>query len=319
MKLKYGALVLLLSTCAVAQDAPAAQPARPMSMHGAMQPAKSTNDDKLKADVKADTAVVTVSGVCEPAEKDCKTVVTRGQFENTLLGLSGGAPVAPDVPRRFASQYGELLVFSQEAVKLGMDKEAQVDAAYRFARLQILATRYLRTLQEKSQPTNAEIQKYYDNNQAQFQGTAVDRLLIPGGHVKSMKPEEVQALGEEMKKRLAAGEDAAELQGEIYAKLKLTDPPRSSLTLPEGTPELQAVAKLKVGEVSELHKDMMATSVYRLQGPKTLPLETVTDKIRALLSEQKLKAAVDVVMGDRKSLLNDAYFGPETPKNPHEQ
>ncbi len=50
-----------------------------------------------------------------------------------------------------------------------------------------------------------------------------------------------------------------------------------------------------------------------------MALEMVKEDIQNQLYQQKLKAAIDEVMGDRKSILNDAYFGPETPMNPHEQ
>jgi hypothetical protein len=228
MKLIHGALILLLGSCAMGQNSPTN--ATPSTEHKtantATQPvaAEPKHEDKARAAITADTAVITVPNICEPAAKDCTTLVTRKQFESTLLGLAGGQPVAPDVPRRFASQYAEVLVFSQRATEHGMDKEPDTEAGVRYARMQVLATRYLQMLQEKSHPTEEEIQKYYEGNSSQFQGVSLDRLMIPGSHAKSKKPEELKALAEEMRKRLAAGEDVTKLQEEIYSKLELKNP-----------------------------------------------------------------------------------------------
>jgi hypothetical protein len=279
------------------------------------------HEDKTKVAIAADAAVITVPNTCEPVTKDCKTLVTRKQFENTLLGLSGGQPVGPEVPRHFASQYGEVLVFSQKAVERGMDKEPGTEAGIRYARMQVLATRYMGMLKEKAQATDEDIQKYYASNQSQFQSVSLDRLVIPSGHSKSKKPEDLKALAEVMRKRLIAGEDAPKLQEEIYTKLDMKEPPPTSTYLRQGDPDpkQEALSKLKVGEVSELMTDPMAILVFRSNGPKATPLEMVKDDIRDQVYQQKLKAAIDEVMGDRKATLNDAYFGPETPTNPHEQ
>jgi hypothetical protein len=323
MKLIHGALILLLSSCAMGQNSPtkATPSAQPKTANTATQPSAAApkNDDKLKSAIAADTAVITVPNTCKPASKDCKTLVTRKQFESTLLGLSGGQPVAPDVPRRFASQYAEVLVFSQKAAERGMDKEPDTEAGIRYARLQVLATRYLRMLQEKSHPAEEEIQKYYESNSSQFQGVSLDRVVIPGSHGKSKKPEELKALAEEMRKRLAAGEDVSKLQEEVYSKLELKNPPETSKLIRQGDPEQESLGKLKVGEVSDVITDPMALLVFRSKGPKAMPLEMVKEEIRGQLYQQKLKAAIDEMMGDRKSILNDAYFGPEIPNNPHEQ
>jgi hypothetical protein len=323
MKLIQGALVLLLSSCAMGQSSPtnATPSAQPKTANTATQPsaAQPRQEDKVRAAITADTAVITVPNSCQPAAKDCKAQVTRKQFESTLLGLSGGQPVSPDVPRRFASQYAEVLVFSQKATEKGLDKDADTEAGIRYARMQVLATRYLRTLQEKSHPSEEEIQKYYDSNPTQFQDATLDRLVIPSSHGKSKKPEELKAMAEEMRKRLAAGEDASKLEDEIYSKMELKNPPSTSAMVRPGDPDQESLLKLKVGEVSNVIQDPMAFLVFRSKGVKTAPFEMVKDEIRGQLYQQKLKAAVDEVMGDRKSILNDAYFGPETPTNPHEQ
>jgi len=324
MKLIQGAIILLLSGgCAMGQDSAmkAAPPAHPtMASMTSQVNATAKDNEKARAAVTADTAVITIPNVCATKAKDCKTVVTRKQFESTLMGLSGGKMVAPEIPRRFALQYGEVLVFAEKAVERGMDKEPSTEAGIRYARMQVLATRYMETLKQKAQPTDEQIKKYYEGNLDQFQGASLDRLVLPSAHGKGKKAEELKALAEDMRKRLAAGEDAAKLEDEIYAKLELKDPPSTTaLIAAQGDPQQDFLRKLKTGEVSEVVTDQMALVVFRSKGPKVLPLETVKDEIHDQLFQENVKAAMDKVMGDRKSVLNDAYFGTGTPTNPHEQ
>jgi len=315
--------MLFLSTCAVAQASPATgtKPAQPKTETVATQPSAAApkHEDAAKVAITADTPVITVPNLCESSEKDCKTVVTRTQFESTLLGLSGGEMVPPDMPKRFATQYAEMLVFAKEAEKQGLDKDPQTEAAIRFARMQELAKRYLRVLQEKSQPTPEEIEKYYDLNKAQYQGTSLDRLMIPTGHAKSKKPEELKALAEDMKKRLAAGEDAAKLEQEIYTALNLNGPPRTSVTLRHGDPEQETLLEMPDGAVSDVITGEMALLIYKSHGKKPLPLEMVKDDIFNKVYEQKLRAAVEGLLAGHKATLNDAYFTTDKAKNPHQQ
>ena len=182
----------------------------------------------------------------------------------------------------------------------------------------MLATRYLSALQEKSQPTTEEIQKYYDDNQALFQGVSLDRLMIPTAHAKSKKQEELKALADDMRKRLAAGEDASKLEDEIYSKLALQGPPATTVMVRQGDSAQESLTKLKAGEVSDVISDRMVLLVFKSQGPKTMSLDMVKDEIQSQLVQKKLRAAIDTVISDRKTVLNDAYFGPE-PSNPHEQ
>ena len=138
MKLIQGAMILLLSSYAVGQASPTKDlpSSHSQTANVAVQSGATAPKDKFKVAITADMPVVTVSNVCESSAKDCKTVLTRKQFESTLLGLSGGKPVPPDMPRRFASQYGEMLIFSGEAEKLGMEKDPEMEAAIHFARMQ---------------------------------------------------------------------------------------------------------------------------------------------------------------------------------------
>src|SRR5207244_12606974 len=78
------------------------------------------------AQVPPDAPVITSKNVCDNAtaeaakSADCKTVVTRAEFERLLNA------VAPQIPanarRQVATKYANLIVMAHEARKMGLDK-----------------------------------------------------------------------------------------------------------------------------------------------------------------------------------------------------
>ncbi|MGH9530013.1 MAG: hypothetical protein ACRD2S_08875, partial [Terriglobales bacterium] len=105
--MRFVLFVLLLATLAVGQEnssTPAA-PAPP-------KVTSSSHTKTAKAGMAANPAVITIKGVCEasaaertPATKsagpECKTVVTRAEFEKLVDTLK----VPPQAEKQFATQY----------------------------------------------------------------------------------------------------------------------------------------------------------------------------------------------------------------------
>lgn len=321
MKLIRCIPVLLLCGSLVAQVAPTNKPSSPQP-----EAAAATGQAKGPATIAPDAPVITLPGVCKSPSTStppCQTAVTRAEYEALANALFAGQPGSPTAELRqgLASQYGEMLVFAQEAERRGLDQGADFQTLLRFGRIQLLAQLLQRSIKEQARPSQEEIQKYYDENRASYEGIAVQRLMIPTAHPPKGKERDVQALAEEMRKRLVAGEDAAKLEPEIYSRLGFKNPPGSSLILrvSQLTPQMEPVAKLKAGEISAVLSDDSALSIYKCEGRKPVPLETVQEEIQAPLQQQKIKAAVDAVLGDRKPVLNNAYFGRVRAKNVHEE
>lgn len=312
MKLISCALILLSCSYATGQAAPAKGSSAAQGKH------EATEQKQASAEVAPDAAVITVPGVCDtPASgKDCNTVVTRAQFEGLVFGLSKGKPatVTAEMRARFAAQYADMAVFVQEAEKLGLDKDPDTQLLLRFSRMQLLTQKLLESVKEKAQPSPEEIKKYYEEHSSEFQGTSVQRIMIPLAHAgEKTKPEDLKTLVEEMRKRFVAGEDAGKLEQEIYTKLGFkSQPPQTSLVVRATAlpPDQQSVAKLKAGEVSEVFSDNSASVIYKYEGEKPLPLDQVREEIRATLEQQKVKAAGDALKSGHKPELNAIYFNP---------
>src|SRR5438270_3038006 len=126
MCIRYFAVVLLASL-AMGQAAPnsTTPPPKSSASHGPAAGAKAN-----ESEVAPDAPVITVPGICHsssshvkaaaPASKeDCKTVITRAQFEALANALQPN--MNAQTKRRLAEVYPRLLVMAQEARKRGLE------------------------------------------------------------------------------------------------------------------------------------------------------------------------------------------------------
>ena len=334
MKLVRWCLLVLMfcSSMVVAQVAPAKTSASPKS-----KTAAAFTDTKAHAtaanQLPADAAVVTVPKLCAPAvdtEADCKTVVTRAEFEELMNALLANRPGSiPEGTRAsFAMQYGEMLVIANEAKKRGLDKDHDTQLLLQFSQLQVLANSMLHSLQEQTRLTDDDIRKYYDEHLADYGGVAVQRVMIPTSHgAKKQGSEAPEALAEQIPKRFVAGEDAAKLQQEIFDKFGFKNLPSTSLVLrPSDLSQMEEpITRMKVGEISPALYDGMSYSIYKSEGPKPLPFAAVKQEIEGILIQQKVKAGFDALLTEKKPELNSQFFTPlelrqaQKKKNPHEE
>lgn len=324
-------IVLLFSISMLAQVAPEKTPANPQSKTAAATTVAKTHA-ATPTQLPADAAVITIPKLCASAANgaDCKTVITRAEFESLANALSTNKPgsIPEGMRGRVATQYGELLAMANEAEKRGLDKDHATQLLLQFARLQVLATSLLRSIEEQARPTPSEIQKYYDEHLSEYEGIAVQRIIIPASHAtKKQGAEKPEALAEQMQKRFVAGEAAAKLQQEVYDKLGLKNPPSTAFVIRPsdlGAAE-EPITKMKPGEISQPIDDSMALVIYKSEGSKPLPFDMVKADIEGMLGQQKVKAAFDAFLSDKQAELNSEYFTPnelrraQKKQNPHDQ
>jgi bifunctional DNA-binding transcriptional regulator/antitoxin component of YhaV-PrlF toxin-antitoxin module len=285
--------------------------------------------------VAADAPVITIPGVCNPHaaatanSADCKLVVTRAEFEKLMKTV---APTAPAFAKRqIASRYAVILVMSNEAEKLGLDKGEQFDEMMKLSRMQVLAQQLQKNLQEKADAIPVpEEQNYYNQHRADYEEASLQRLFIPKS--KQLEPSK-QAMSEAdsqkeqqdaeaamkteadaLQKRAAAGEEFAKLQDEAFqfaglkAKAPDTHVPNARRTTLPATQ--RQVFDLQAGQVSPLIPDNAGYFVYKMGDKQTLPLDKVKEEIHATLRGERLQAETKKLEESAKPSLNDQYFGP---------
>ena len=321
-------LALSLVSLASAQTAPA--PAAPATKVEQSQPAAAPEKT-----VAPEDTVLTVKGVCaDPSNQlDCNTKVSRAEFERLAAAVQPNMPAA--MHRRLATYYVQMLLMSSAAEKRGLDKTPKFQEILRFSRMQVLSQEFSRTLQEEAgKLTDADYEDYYKKNAANFE--QADFLKIYISHNKQTAPKpgakdaDIQAqqkAGEEEMAKLAAdiharavkGEDFAVLQKEAYAATGFKgNPPDTKLNKARRStlPPKQAVAfDLKPGQVSELISDPAGYYIYKMIGKQPMPLDTVKDEIRGIVSAQRYRDAMQAFQKPDNADLNEAYFG-SAPKPP---
>jgi hypothetical protein len=341
---QYGLVCLLLGAMAWGQTAnststPAAQQssAAPSAASSGTTPAGNPASKEAEASsVAPDAPVVTINGSCDnpPADKtadpNCKTVITRAEFEKILDAVQPNMP--PRVRRQFATRYATALVMAQKAREMGLDQGPKFEERMRLARIQILSQGLSQAVQEKAgQISDKDIEDYYHNKSADYEEADLQRIFVPRSQqlpvskVKLSAAEEkkrkkdaeevMQKEADKLRARAAAGEDAAKLQAEAFqlAGIKSKAPTtkmgkerRSSLP-----PAQASVMDLKTGEVSQVFSDQSGYFIYKVGTKDVEPLDKVKDEIRGTMRTQRVQEQMQAVQKSATPTLDDAYFGAE--------
>lgn len=349
-------VLLLLTSFAVAQTkTPAAQaPATPPTTAPAPEKQGTAPDSGPKIEkaepaetaVPADAAVITIDGVCDKpgaSPSGCKTVITRAQFEQILSMVApsrAGSPTQfpPSIKRNMATQYSQLLAVASAAEKEEIEKTPQAQELLKFARLQALAQAFTRQLQQKLEPTDAEIQTFYKANEDKLQQATLERLFIPKPTEDTAKPaaskakpagtaaakgaasttkaaagaDSFAANVEKFRQRAVAGESFDKLQKEALVGSNFPNAPETKMVAQKGSlpPSQEAVFNLKPGAVSQVFNEPSGAFIYKMVSAGAVPLDQVRDEIKQRLTQEKMQAAMDSVIKSSKPVLNDQYFGP---------
>jgi hypothetical protein len=366
-------LCVLLGTLAWGQAQPGMAPVRP----GPTQAPGAAAKPPAPAVELPETAVVlTITGVCPPAPRaaaasktgaskptaapakktaDCKTEVTRAQFEKLTKALQQGPnPLNPQQKRQLASTVlPRFMAMSAAAKAKGLDKTPRFAEEMKFYTMQILTQELQRSIQEDADKISPEkVAEYYKNNPEAYEQFSLDRLFIPrykqpevADKDDAKEPEklteeqqkakeaadqakrdqgeqELNKLADSLRERAAAGEDFTKLQKEAFAATgtKVENP---TVNLPKvrrtGLPGAQAsVFDLKVGEVSAVISDNGGHYIYKVVSKDVVPLDPqLESEIHNKLKSERMKELMDKYTF--QAVPNEAYFGPPTagPPPPH--
>ena len=375
---KSWTLCVLLGALAWGQAAPSAapqaQPPRAPAMNQKQPQATGAAD--TSESVPESAAVITVKGVCSPQPRpasqattakpatgaktpqssasgaDCKTVITKAEFEKLASGLSPSGSISPQLKRQLGGMLPRVIAMSSQAKKEGMDKTDQYRETVKFVQMQVLANELQRKLQTEAQNIpDADIQKYYDEHKGDFEQYNLDRLFVPrmrqnepdlkdeSERDRNEKPTEDQIkakqaadkaradaneqamakLADDLRARAAAGEDFTKLQKEAFetAGMKIESPSVSLANVRRTglSPSHAAVFSLKPGEVSQVISDNGGHYVYKMKSESELPLDQAKNEVHSRLQSERTREIMDKLNSSFKVETNEAYFGPGAPGN----
>ncbi|MFZ0198302.1 MAG: peptidylprolyl isomerase [Candidatus Sulfotelmatobacter sp.] len=358
---KSWALCVLLAAMAWGQAPPEAAP----KASSPAQAQKGTG--ATEAEVPEDAPVLTIIGVCPSTSttaaktaarktgaaaakttvkkpEDCKTVITRKEFEKIANGLAPN--VTPQLKRQLETVLPKFIAMSEAAKAKGLENTPQYQETLKVVKMQILTQQLQRSVQEEAEKLSPEdIEAYYKKNPEAYEQFSLDRLFIPRYKQAELEKrtengeklteeqqkakeaadkakqeageQELSKLAESLRERAAAGEDFIKLQKEAYetAGMKVEMP---TVNLPKvrrtGLPPAHAtVFDMKVGEVSAVISDNGGHYVYKVVSKQVLPLDQVTEEIRNTLKNQRMKETMDKYANSYHTETNEAYFGPPAP------
>ena len=353
-------LCVLMGTLAWGQAQPEAAPAP-----------KAPEAPKAEPkEVPPNAVVLTIKGVCPAAPKtaaasktatgkttasapakkpaDCKTEITRAQFEKIANGLSPN--VTPQLKRQLEQALPRFMAMSEAAKAKGLDKTSQFTETLKIAKMQILTNELQRSVSEDAEKvSDAEIADYYKKNPEAYEQYSLDRLFIPrykqpeAEKDEEKEPEkmtdeqkkakeaadkakqeqgeqEMTKLADSLRERAAAGEDFVKLQKEAFeaSGTKVENP---TVNLPKvrrtGLPPAHSeVFELKTGEVSKVISDNGGHYIYKVVSKDILPLDQVKEEIHNKLKSERMKEMMDKYTNSFQAVPNEDYFGPPGPSGP---
>jgi hypothetical protein len=290
-----------------------------------------------------DTPVITINGLCEKpggssaTPSDCKTVITRSDFEKVAPANLPGAQ-----KKRVADQYVQALLLAEKAHESGVDRTPEFEKQMQFLRLRALASAGYQDLQkDAAKVSDSEVEEYYKQHLADFKAITFDKLYVPKQKVleaSALKPNDpdlqkkrealeadMKAEADKLRNRAAAGEEFSKLQKEAYdfAGMKPTgQSTRVENQRKSYVPASDAsIFELKAGDVSQVFNNPAGFIVYKVIEMKDLPVANVHDEIARVLQGEKLKSALDALQSSVKTSLDESYFAsPAAPtlRNPGE-
>ena len=152
------------------------QPATPLPN----SPVQELPNAADKSATSPDTPVITVQGVCDKqsAAADCKTVITRAEWEKLISALQPNMPKSAQ--KQLAARYVQAVILANKAHEMGLDKGPVYEEQMYLARLQLLARLAGEQIQkDASKVSDADIENYYRQHSGEFNTISYDKIYVP--------------------------------------------------------------------------------------------------------------------------------------------
>lgn len=247
--------------------------------------------------------------------------ITKSEFERLIAALPDQARAQAQGPgkKKVAEQIAELKALAQEARKRGVDRKPETKQLIAFQTDNLLANSLYRDIAATAKPDEAADRAYYDQHKNEFEQVKASHILIrfKGSPVqlkpnqKDLTEEEALAKAQDLRKRLAAGED--------FAKLATAESDDSTAAAKGGSlgsfshgqmvPAFeQAAFSLPVRQISEPVKTQFGYHLIRVEGHEIQKFEDVQPVIEQRLKPEMARKAVDEIRKQTPVSLNESYF-----------
>lgn len=333
--------VLALGSLALGQAAPGSLPSATAPLPDSAVGLQIPQPAPRASTIGPNDPVITVRGLCDASiqsktakptspktSADCKTVITRAQFESLVNALQ--PEMAPTMKKKLSELYPTMILMAHTAQKRGYDKSPQFRELMQFSRLQVLSMQLNRAVQKQAENVPpADIEKYYKENPAGFEQLSLQRIFVPKSKPPQAANDKTNAAAatqpaksdedatkqeaELLQTRAAAGEDFDKLQKEAYDFAGLATPvPGSNVKAlaSELSPAQRAVLDLKPGEVSHVLAESNGFYIYKFLAKEQKPFDDkAREDIKSKLAQQRFQSTMEELHKSFVTTLSDTYFG----------
>jgi len=265
----------------------------------------------------ADPVVLTIG-----AEK-----ITKSQFEQIFAQIVEQMPPerraaaeAPQAKRQLAEQLAELKALAQEARRRKIDQTPEAKAQMAMRSDQLVAGLLFQQISKNAKPSAADLQGYYDQHKTEWETVTARHILIrmTGSAVplregqKDLSDEEALAKAKEVRAKLVAGGDFAEI-----AKAESDDAGSGAnggvlgdFTRGRMVPQFEEAAfALKVNEISEPVKTQFGYHIIQVTKHESKSMDDVKTEITEKIGPEMAQKGVDAIKEKTAITFDQNYFG----------
>lgn len=260
------------------------------------------------------------------------TKLTKSEFETMLKNLPeqirtqlGGD--TPEARRRFAEQFGEVILYAAEAKKRALDSTPTAKVQLFLQEQSFLAGLLYQQTLEASKPTESASKAWFDAHKADYEEAKARHILVRfKGSPVPLKPKQ-EDLSEEaalartkaIRERIVKGEDFA-----AVAKAESDDAGSGAQGGDLGTfghgrmvPVFEESAfTLPIGEISQPVKSQFGWHLIQVQGRTVKAFAEVKADIDKQLQTETAQKAMQAFKDSGKAVMDETYFGKPAPAVP---
>jgi peptidyl-prolyl cis-trans isomerase C len=258
------------------------------------------------------------------------TRMTQADYEKMVDGLPAqyqSYARGASTKRQFVETIVQMKLLSAQAQQLSLDKDPKLEEQIAFQRQSLMAQAMFEHMQQEVKVDDAQIQLYYDAHKNEYESLRAKHILIrvkgapmPAAAGKpELTDEQALAKAQDIRKRLAAGEDFAALAtaesddtGSASKGGDLGEFHRGMMV----PPFEQAAFALNVGDVSEPVKTPFGYHIIVVLEHKSKSLAEVKPDIEKALRPQEARKAVEAMRNNASVQIDDSFFGPPAPPPP---
>jgi peptidyl-prolyl cis-trans isomerase C len=264
----------------------------------------------LLAQAASDTDVIARSG---------DVTITKAELEMAVESLPAEYQQYAEGPgkRSFAEDLLRMKLLANAAEKSGLANEPKVRTQLALARANTLANAQIERMNDEIAIDQERVKALYEGRMSQLERASARHILIafegsPAAGDNAPPEEEARVKAENLRARIEAGEDFAEIAREESDDHGSAARGGDLGTFSRGrmVPEFEeAVFSAEAGELVPVVRTQFGYHVVQVQERGPIPIEEVREQLESELRQRILQEALESLQEGAEVQLDETYFG----------